>query len=100
LQFNNCPSITALYSSRNNLSEINFSSLDSEKVKVISITGNNLIGGDLSVFSRFINLEELRLGNTSFFGSLEPLKSCLKLKELYIEATNIDRGLEYLPNSL
>jgi hypothetical protein len=35
-----------------------------------------------------------------FFGSLESLKKMNKLKTLEISNTNIDRGLEYLPESL
>ena len=35
-----------------------------------------------------------------FTGSLEPLKILTKLKSLYIEETDIDGGLEYLPDTI
>jgi len=35
-----------------------------------------------------------------FYGSLQPLQNLTKLESLCIEATDIDSGLEYLPNSL
>jgi len=35
-----------------------------------------------------------------FNGSLSPLKNLSKLKTLHIENTNIDSGLEYLPESV
>jgi hypothetical protein len=67
--------------------------------------------GDLTVFSKFINLERLMIGNSDkerikegiynqFAGSLEPLKNLTKLYTLCIESTDIDSGLEYLPDSL
>jgi len=45
-------------------------------------------------------LEELSLANNKFFGSLEPLKNLTKLKKLDISGTDIDSGLEYLPENL
>jgi len=47
-----------------------------------------------------VSLEKLYLNNNPFFGSLEPLKSLTKLKSLNISSTNVDGGLEYLPESL
>ncbi|CAI2197598.1 3718_t:CDS:2, partial [Funneliformis geosporum] len=44
--------------------------------------------------------EKLGLANNNFFGSLEPLAGLNKLKELSIRDTDIDSGLEYLPDSL
>ncbi|CAG8769956.1 21505_t:CDS:2, partial [Racocetra persica] len=35
-----------------------------------------------------------------FHGSLEPLKKLIKLKDLHISNTDIDSGLEYLPDSV
>jgi len=49
----------------NQLTEINFSSLSSEKVRIINIANNNLSLRDLSFLSRFANLEELYVHNNS-----------------------------------
>ena len=64
--------------------------------------------------SKFVNLEYLDLGNhgkyseekinqgiyNRFAGSLEPLKDLAKLKTLGIYGTDLDDGLEYLPDSI
>jgi len=71
-----------------------------EKLIKLSISHNDFPTQDLSVFSRFINLESLILDSNNFFGSLEPLKGLAKLKHLNISYTNLDSGLEYLPESL
>ena len=58
-----------------------------------------------------INLEKLYLGTTKqerikkgirnrFIGSLEPLKKMTKLKELGVSSTDINSGLNFLPDSL
>jgi len=36
----------------------------------------------------------------NFAGSLEPLAGLVKLKELDISDTNLDNGLEYLPEGI
>jgi len=79
----------------------------------LDVSSNNFPEQDLSVFSRFVNLEGLIIGNINqgkekiekeiynrFKGSLEPLKNLSKLGKLVINNTDIDSGLEYLPNSL
>src|SRR5438128_2529533 len=82
-----------------------------EKLTKLDIDDNDFETQELSCFSRFVNLEELYLGTTKlekvqqniynrFTGSLEPLKNLTKLKELGISNTDIDGGLEYLPNGL
>jgi len=53
----------------------------------------------LEFLKPFINLEELSLFYSSFYG-LEHLCSLTKLKTLDIRETDIDSGLEYLPESL
>lgn len=84
-----------------------------EKLKILKLCGNN-IRGDLTPFSRFINLEELDLGisdkfphqfikkngNKEIHGSLKPLEELTSLKKLDISNTNIDCGLEYLHESV
>jgi len=45
-------------------------------------------------------LEALDISGSYFSGSLEPLKNLTKLRELDISNTDIDSGLEYLPDSI
>ena len=60
---------------------------------------NNLLT-DLSIFGHCLNCQELYCQNNPFSGLLQPLQSLNKLKKLGLENTNLDSGLEYLPNSL
>jgi Leucine-rich repeat (LRR) protein len=77
----------------------------------LRISDNNFPEQDLSQFSHLINLKSLGLGNDQFAnfgqgiynrfkGNLEPLKNMNKLYRLDIRNTDIDSGLEYLPESL
>src|SRR5947209_19733438 len=78
----------------------------------LNVINNNFLEQDLSVFSRFVNLEYLGVGNYNnqekikqdtynrFEGSLKPLKNLVKLETLTISNTDIDSGLEYLPDNL
>jgi hypothetical protein len=74
----------------------------------VSISNNNLQEQDISIFSKFINLEELCIGNdieerlekNCFIGSLEPLKTLTKLKKLQIERTKVEENFEHLPKDL
>ncbi|CFW92728.1 protein of unknown function (Leucine Rich repeat domain) [endosymbiont DhMRE of Dentiscutata heterogama] len=95
----------------NYLESFDCSSLNPEKLTFLNITANKLPEQDLSVFSPFINLEWLWIGSSDkdiqegfsvnqFFGSLEPLKNLGKLKNLYIDNTDIGSGLEFLPESV
>ncbi|CAG8792223.1 5531_t:CDS:2, partial [Racocetra persica] len=99
LQLNDCFGIVSLNASGNNFVEINLSGLVGEKLTYVWFK-NNPLKGNLSIFSRFSNLEKLYLDNTFFSGSLETLHDCSKLRELSISNTNIDSGLEYLPDSI
>ncbi|RHZ36713.1 protein kinase domain-containing protein [endosymbiont GvMRE of Glomus versiforme] len=98
----------------NQISDINFLQqlTNPEKLRVLGLSSNNVIC-DLNLFSHFTNLEELILGErfgvatknktlklNRFHGSLEPLKNLTKLKKLDISNTDINKGLEYLPDSL
>jgi len=60
----------------------------------------NKLDQDLSFLSGAVNLEELYLNGNKFASSLELLKDMKQLKKLNIANTDIDSGLEYLPNSL
>jgi len=81
------------------------------KLKKLDCSNNDFPDQDLSIFKEMINLEKLKVGNTRqaridrgifnrFYGSLKPLKDLIKLNELDISNTNLDTGLEYLPESL
>ncbi|MDR1670162.1 MAG: hypothetical protein LBR43_00340 [Spiroplasmataceae bacterium] len=74
--------------------------LDSGKLIYLNISSNDFSPQDLSVFSRFTNLEYFHLGGTSFYGNLESLKKLINLWSLDISHTNIEEGLESLPNKL
>ncbi|CAG8822982.1 9600_t:CDS:2, partial [Racocetra persica] len=74
---------------------------NSEKLRECYLSDNNFFQQDLSTFSKFTNLEKLRVGNhdqkkiepsiyNRFIGSLEPLKDLNKLAELDISNTDID----------
>jgi hypothetical protein len=104
---NCCQYLTNLYCKNNNLINLNFSVLNPEKLTNLSIRNNNFLESDLSIFSSFVNLETLYIGNdyqekieqniyNRFAGSLDFLKSLGKLKSLHISNTDIDSGLEHL----
>jgi len=95
---------------KNYLTNINYP-LSSKKLTYLIISDNNLPEQDLSIFCQFTNLEELGIGGEDeerinqgiynrFTGSLKPLKKLTKLEWLDIYNTDIDSGLEYLPDSI
>ena len=95
----------------NCLKVFDYRSLNFEELTWLNIGANNLPEQDLTVFSKFINLKALWIGNRDediqqgfsvnrFYGSLEPLKNLTKLRILNIDNTDIDSGLEHLPNSV
>jgi len=97
----------------NRLTKITISPLAKEKLTYLDISNNNFPEQGLSFLTDYLNLEFLSLGNDKdpkvriekdiynrFIGSLEPLKNMKNLKILWINNTNLDSGLEYLPDSL
>jgi len=74
--------------------------LNKEKLTSLYLNSNNLSTQDLNYFREFINLEDLNINNNRFVGTLEPLKDLTKLRYLHIENTDLDSGLEYLPNNI
>ncbi|CAI2187420.1 20038_t:CDS:10, partial [Funneliformis geosporum] len=80
----------------NNLTLLNASSCS--KLTYLDCHDNLLT--NLSFLKIYVNLEDLRVRNNNFVGSLDCLSDMKKLKELFINDTDIDRGLEYLPKSL
>ncbi|MCE8159254.1 MAG: hypothetical protein I3270_01610 [Candidatus Moeniiplasma glomeromycotorum] len=68
------------------------------KLRKLWLYENNF-NQDLSIFSKFTKLKELNIDDNNFYGSLKPLKDLEILDLLSICHTNIDSGLEYLPES-
>lgn len=110
LNLDRFPNLQELDYSNNSLIGITFTSshgknyLDKKskfawKLKKLNLS-NNKFEQDLSFLAELTELEELSLANNKFFGSLEPLKNLTKLKKLDISGTDIDSGLEYLPENL
>lgn len=84
--------------------------LDPKQLTYLSIHSNNFESQNLEFLSKFDNLEELYIDNSDtkkftenkynrFYGNLEPLISMGKLKELSINNTDINNGLEFLRSS-
>ncbi|WNE41386.1 MAG: hypothetical protein AM1032_000126 [Mycoplasmataceae bacterium] len=93
----------------NPLKKINFSALNPETFKFINIWNNNLDNVDIDVFSNLNKLMRIHIGNSSIeriqegiynrvHGSLKSLKELKNLVGLYIQNTDINDGVEYLPN--
>jgi len=103
LTLTNCSNINKLHCQSNKLNNLDFlSDLSSGNLEKIIMHENNFATSDLILdpFSKFVNLKELNLDESGFFGSLEPLKNLTKLEILDISNTDIDSGWEYLPESL
>ncbi|RIA83266.1 hypothetical protein C1645_743202 [Glomus cerebriforme] len=109
LEINNCPNLREFNCENNQLTNMNFRGL--ENLTHFNLNNNNFSEQDLTIFSRFINLKELCIGNDDdkkikngiynrFRGSLEPLKSLTKLEKLNINNTDLNSGVEHLPVSL
>jgi len=95
----------------NLLGDFNYFLLNFSELNSLEINDNNLRKQDLSVFSQFINLKTLWIGNNGkekiqngfynrFYGSLEHLKNLTKLKNLHISNTDINNGVEFLPDGI
>lgn len=95
----------------------NFTSVDflntipnPEKLEQLQIYNNKIQPTDISIFSKFVNLKNLKIGtmensskqgkHNKFYGSLKAYQNLTKLEEICIEATDVNEGLEYLPESL
>jgi Leucine-rich repeat (LRR) protein len=109
LKIINCPKLKTLYCYSNQLHSLELDDLP--QLELLSCHSNNLPKQDLTIFSNFTNLTTLRIGNNDkeqvekdiynrFSGSLESLKDLNKLSELNISNTDIDSGLEFLPDSV
>ncbi|CAI2180941.1 663_t:CDS:2 [Funneliformis geosporum] len=82
-----------------------------EKLINLALANNDFQTTSLEFLRPFTNLRSLFLGNNfqdkinqriynHFIGSLEPLRGMSKLVTLSINNTDIDSGLEYLPDSI
>jgi len=81
-----------------------------EKLEELTIYNNNIQPTNIAIFSKLVNIKVLKIGTTKraltvgkhnkFFGSLHAYQNITKLESICIEATDVDRGLEYLPASL
>lgn len=107
LIFTDCRKLEEIYAEDNLLREIVLPQ-NNEKLDTVSLVNNNFFAQNLFCFSRFTNLNFLRLGTNNsrrirnniynrWNGSLIHLENLNELKELDINATDIDSGLEYLP---
>jgi Leucine-rich repeat (LRR) protein len=98
--------LKVLYADNNCLTNLDYSSFDSSKLTGLIIDNNNLTEQNIEVFSKFINLEDLRLGSTDpdkrnhFIGSLESLKDLTRLEDLDISNTGINEGVKFLPDNI
>lgn len=113
LILSDCASLKIISCSDNQLTNLEFLNdlSNPEKLTNLDIHNNKIQLTDLTCFARFVNLELLWIGTSKkknvekgiinhFHGSLEPLKNLSKLETLSISHTDIDSGLEYLPDSL
>jgi len=95
----------------NCLKGLTFSPFQTKQLTYLYAESNNLLAQDCFVFRECVNLKELKIGNhdqakieqgiyNRFVGSLEPLQNLSKLEYLDISNTDIDSGLDYLPESV
>ncbi|CAJ0761236.1 16486_t:CDS:2 [Entrophospora sp. SA101] len=75
-----------------------------EYIKKLNISDNDFSAQDLSVFRKTQDscwsLKKLIIGNNRFYGNLEPLEKLVDLELLDIKHTDIEGGIEYLPESI
>jgi len=112
LNINGCPNLEEIIANHNNLTGLEVKDLTPAKLKTLDLHNNQLTTRDLSALTPLVNLETLDLGKDNqveqinrglynqFTGSLQALANYTKLKKLNISATDINHGLEYLPESL
>jgi Leucine-rich repeat (LRR) protein len=105
------PNLEQLNCSDNLLANLDFATMNEEKLTLLYLGSNNFSIRDLTSLVKFINLRELDLGNLNrtqikqgiinrWTGSLAPLRNMQQLQVLGINNTDLDSGLEYLPASI
>lgn len=112
ISISGCPNLGVLICVNNDLTSAEFlKQLPSpKKLRILSIYNNKIQSTNIEVFSRFVNLMALKIGtqqkalkdgkHNKFYGSLKSYQNLTKLTSICIEATDINEGLEYLPESL
>jgi hypothetical protein len=103
-----CVNLEELRLRRNELKSIKFGK-SVNSLKILTLGDNNFPEQDLSLFKDLKKVEWLEVHNynryehdpiyNKFHGSLKPLKGLENLGKLWVTNTNIDSGLEYLPES-
>ncbi|RGB29753.1 hypothetical protein C1646_766189 [Rhizophagus diaphanus] len=111
LDLSNCLNLKSVTANCNRLNELKLPVIEnSDKLEYLNLLDNSF-SQKLNCFGRLINLKDLHIGNTNegrikqgiynhFYGSLKPLKNTIKIENLSINNTDIDSGLEYLPDSI
>jgi len=112
LKIINCPKLAKLDFWGCGLTDFDFSTLNPKNLVHLSIGDNNLSPRNVSCLAPFVNLERAKIGTMTsgeaskndprnrFCGSLRAFKDMKNLRILNIADTDIDRGIEYLPQSL
>jgi hypothetical protein len=98
LDLSSCPNLVDLTCSNNNLINLTLPK-NASSLKKLDLSGNDF-NQNLSFLKEAVGLEDLYLYNNRFTGSLEPLKEMERLEHLVITDTDLDSGLEYLPNNI
>jgi hypothetical protein len=73
---------------------------DFPSLEFFNSSGNYHGPCDVSKFSKFKNLKVISINYSNFYGSLKSLKDLDNLSQIEITETNINEGLEYLPNNV
>lgn len=104
LKLGNLVQLKILSCSNNNLTNLNFlNNLNPKRLTYLDVSNNNFSEQDCSIFSKFINLNWLKIGNDNqikihqgiynhFTGSLAPLKNLTELESLDIDNTDLNSG--------
>ncbi|CAB4415370.1 unnamed protein product [Rhizophagus irregularis] len=110
LDLSNCLNIKLVTANCNQLNELKLPVSNDLKLEYLNLLDNSY-SQNLDCFNQLFNLKELLIGNidgdriqlgiyNQFHGSLKPLKNLIKLESLSINNTDIEFGLEFLPDSI
>ncbi|CAG8590932.1 uncharacterized protein OCT59_026536 [Rhizophagus irregularis] len=98
LDFTGLDKIEKIFCNECQLKSLEFlKTINPSKLITLRLTHNEFPARDLSCFTPFINLRRLYLEGNRFYGSLKPLRNLTSLCGIGIADTDIDSGLEYLP---